>query len=81
MLILVNTKINKLRLTLDLNKDLKVLFSPAKIRIMEKIFNHEKLTNTELKYYYKAVSSINKAVLNPGLSDYLRIIEMTKKEK
>ncbi|MEK6892623.1 MAG: hypothetical protein AABX07_00295 [Nanoarchaeota archaeon] len=72
-------KQSKLRLNLDLNKSLTVLFSPAKIRIMEKIFNHEKLTNTELKYYYKAISSINKAVLNPSMQDYLRIIEITKK--
>ena len=69
----------KLRLNLNLNKDLKNLFSPAKIRIMEKIFNHEKLSNTELKYFYKAISNINKSVLNPTLQDYLRIIEMTKK--
>jgi len=69
----------KLRLNLDLNRSLKVLFSPAKIRIMGKIFNHEKLTNTELKYYYKSISSIDKSVLNPALQDYLRIIEITKK--
>lgn len=73
-------KQSKLRLNLDLNKSLQILFSPAKIRIMEKIFNHEKLTNTELKYYYKAISNINKAVLNPVLQDYLKIIEITKKE-
>lgn len=74
-------KQSKLRLNLDLNKCLNTLFSPAKIRIMGKIFNHEKLTNTELKYYYKSISSINKAVLNPSLQDYLKIIEITKKEK
>jgi hypothetical protein len=73
-------KQTKLRLNLDLNKSLVVLFSPAKIKIMEKIFNHEKLTNTELKYYYKAISNIDKAVLTPSLQDYLKIIEMTKKE-
>ena len=73
-------KQSKLRLNLDLNKSLKILFSPAKIRIMNKIFNHEELTNTELKYYYRAISNINKSVLNPVLQDYLRIIEITKKE-
>ena len=72
-------KQSKLRLNLDLNKSLKTLFSPAKIRIMEKIFNHQLLTNTELKYYYKAISNINKSVLNPGVEDYLRIIELSKK--
>ncbi|MCX6746647.1 MAG: hypothetical protein NTU63_00760 [Candidatus Pacearchaeota archaeon] len=73
-------KQTKLRLNLDLNKSLGVLFSPAKIKIMEKIFNHEKLTNTELKYYYKAISNINRSVLNPSLQDYLKIIELAKKE-
>ena len=72
-------KQSKLRLNLDLNKCMSVLFSPAKIKIMEKIFNHKLLTNTELKYYYKSISNINKAVLNPNLQDYLRIIEITKK--
>jgi len=46
---------------------------------MEKIFNHEKLSNTELKYYYRSISNINKAVLTPALSNYLRIIEISKK--
>ncbi len=72
-------KQSKLRLNLNLNKDLETLFSPAKIRIMGKIFNHEKLTNTELKYYYRAISNIDKAVLNPSLQNYLRIIEISKK--
>lgn len=72
-------KQSKLRLNLDLNKSLSVLFSPAKISIMDKIFNHEKLTNTELKYYYRSISNINKSVLNPILQDYLRVIEITKK--
>jgi len=69
----------ELRLNAGINKDMQVLFSPAKIRIMRKIFNHEKITNTELKYYYKSISNINKASLNPSLQNYLRIIERTKK--
>jgi len=72
-------KHSKLRLNLDLNKSLQVLFSPAKIRIMEKIFNHEKLTNSELKYYYRSISNINKSALNPAVQDYLRIIEISRK--
>ena len=72
-------KQSKLRLNLDLNKSLTTLFSPAKIRIMSKIFNHEKLTNTELKYYYRSISNINKAILNQSIQDYARIIEISKK--
>jgi len=72
-------KQSKLRLNLNLNKSLQILFSPAKIKIMEKIFNHEDLTNTELKYYYKSISNINRAVSNSALQDYLKIIEITKK--
>ena len=71
---------SKLRLNLDLIKGLSVLFSPAKIRIMEEIFNHGTLTNTELKYYYRAISNINKSVLNPSLQNYLRVIETTRKK-
>jgi hypothetical protein len=72
-------KQSKLRLNLDFNKSLQILFSPAKIRIMKKIFNHEAITNTELKYYYRSISNINKAVLNLSLQDYLRIVEITRK--
>lgn len=74
-------KESRLRLQLDLQKSLHVLFSPAKIRIMDAIFNHRTLTNTELKYYYKAISPLNRAILNSSLQDYVRVIERTKKER
>ena len=74
-------KQSKLRINLDLNRSLEILFSPAKIRILKKIFDHEKLTNTELKYYYKSISNINKSVLNRAVQDYLRVIEISKKLK
>ena len=72
-------KQSKLRLNLDLNKSLAILFSPGKLRIMGKIFNHIKLTNSELKYYYRSISNINRAIFNPVVQDYLRVIEITKK--
>lgn len=72
-------KQSKLRINIDLNKNLQTLFSPAKIRILKKIFNHEILTNTELKYYYKSISNINRSVLNPALQNYLKVVEMAKK--
>ena len=69
----------KLRSRLNLNQALHEIFSPGKIRILEKIFAHEKLTNTELKYYYRGIKPLINSISNENLHNYLRIIGSIKK--
>lgn len=70
-----------LRSTLNTNTALSLIFSDGKLRIMDKIFRHEPLSNTELKYYYRAIRPLSRSILNENLQNYLRIIESVKKYK
>lgn len=68
-----------LRNKLDINKSLSIIFSPGKIKILNKIFNHDTLSNTELKYYYRSIRPYIKAISNEDLRNYLKIIDNIKK--
>ena len=69
----------KIRSKLNVNKALSGIFSPGKRRIMDKIFKHEKLTNTELKYYYRSIKPLISAILNPELREYSHLIGEIRK--
>lgn len=74
-------EITKIRTSYSTNEALEKLFKPGKIRVLDKIFNHKPLTETEMMYYYRSIRPTIISIQNPNLQNYLRIIESIKKYK
>jgi len=58
----------------DSFKALEKIFSPAKIRILRKIYQFKSLTPSEKTYYYRDIKSLIDAILNKNLQEYLQIV-------
>lgn len=63
---------------IELNKDIAKLFAPGKRKILQKISNYEPLTNTELKYYYRAIRPLIKTLLSEEIRNYAKAIDSIK---
>jgi hypothetical protein len=60
---------------------LKNIFSPAKLKIMRKIYEFKDLTPTEKMYYYRDIKPLIDSVLNKSLQEYVEIVRDNRKRK
>lgn len=69
------------RKKIDSFKALEIIFSPAKIRILRKIYEFKELTPTEKMYYYRAIKPFIESILNRNLQEYLEVVKENRKRK
>jgi len=62
-------------------KALETIFSPAKIRIMRKIYDFKELTPTEKAYYYRDIKPLIDALLNKELQSYLEVVKKNRQRR
>lgn len=62
-------------------KALETIFSPAKIRIMKKIYDFKELTPTEKAYYYRDIKPLIDSLLNRTLQEYLEVVRSNRGRK
>ncbi|MFW5846849.1 MAG: hypothetical protein ACOCUU_01695 [Nanoarchaeota archaeon] len=67
------TELSK-RTNLEMQRALENIFSPAKIRILKKIYEFKDLTSSEKTYYYRDIKPMIDSILNNELQDYLKLI-------
>jgi len=65
----------------DSFKALEKIFSPAKIRILRKIYEFKAITPTEKAYYYRDIKPLIDSILNKNLQEYLEIVQGNRKRK
>lgn len=56
----------------------EIIFSPAKIRIMRKIYEFKELTPTEKAYYYRDIKPLIDSLLNRNLQEYLEVVRKNR---
>lgn len=73
-----NLQIAKDAKKIDLNMNLKKIFSSGKIKILNKIINHQTLSRTEYNYYSSRIKPILNSILDENIKIYLNSIKNTK---
>lgn len=72
-------EMTEIRTKFPMSEALSTLFKPGKLKIMEKIFNYQPLTNTEFYYYYRSIRPTILACMNKKALEYMEFIERMKK--
>jgi hypothetical protein len=62
------------RKKIDSFRAMETIFSPAKMRILRKIYEFKELNPTERMYYYRDIKPLIDSILDRNLQEYLEIV-------